>query len=83
TNSNITSKTNDNNTSNINKSDAPKTNDSNVSETNESRGYSNYDEYDDYYEQDLEEIRNPFYNNVQWCLSYSDSIKGLSNEGPF
>ncbi|CAG8494001.1 5451_t:CDS:1, partial [Scutellospora calospora] len=45
--------------------------------------YSNYDEYDDYYEQDLEEIRNPFYNNVQWCLSYSDSIKGLSNEGPF
>ncbi|KAF0555059.1 hypothetical protein F8M41_018103 [Gigaspora margarita] len=78
TNSNNASKTNDNNTSKTNKSDAPKTNDSNGSETNESRNFLN-----ECYEQDLEDIRNPFYNNVHWCKMYLELTKGSSNKGPF
>ncbi|CAG8770904.1 7806_t:CDS:1, partial [Gigaspora rosea] len=44
--------------------------------------YSNYDEYDEYYEQDLEEIRNPLYNDEQWCLMNIDYINSIHGDRP-
>ncbi|CAG8654253.1 11038_t:CDS:2, partial [Gigaspora rosea] len=68
----------------------PKTNDSNPprpmivtpTKTDENFDYSNYDEHDEYYEQDLEEIRNPLYNDEQWCLRRIDYINSIRGDRP-